>query len=550
MKTKSSNKKQSLIFVIFIFFCYLLFFTSLSGQSQQDVETPRKQLNQVQSNYGELFHQVQSSAIYKDSKQFPDMLPLKEPALIKEAYQKQKALADFNLKVFIEENFEQPKVSKHIQVKETVNIKEHVNSLWSLLSREGSSEINENSSLINLPHKYVVPGGRFNEIYYWDSYFTMLGLQASNKDELIRGMVKNFAYLIDNYGFIPNGNRTYFLSRSQPPFFALMVELLAEVEKNNSVYLEFLPSLEREYAFWMRGKQNLVNSQEDASERVVKLEEGVFLNRYWDELNTPRPEGYKEDLELAQHSDASSKELFRNIRAACESGWDFSSRWLEDKNELASIQTTNIIPIDLNSLLWKLESTIARIYYLKDNYKKAEEYNSYANARLKGIEKYLWNEKAEFFVDYDFIKETPRLNNLSLAAVYPLAFGIATKQQAFKVKEKLETDFLKEYGLMTTLNLTKEQWDGQKGWAPLQWLSIKGLQNYGYDLLAKKVATVWVKGNMVVFCKEHKMVEKYDVINAGGAEGGEYPLQDGFGWTNGVLLKISNEYLQLDYECK
>ena len=177
------------------------------------------------------------------------------------------------------------------------------------------------SSLVPLPHRYVVPVGRFREIYYWDSYFTMLGLEQSGRHDLVVDMVQNFAWLIDTFGHVPNGNRSYYLSRSQPPFFAAMVELLAERD-GERVYATYLPQLAREYAFWMDGVARLAPGS--AYRRVVRLKDGTILNRYWDDRETPREESYREDIETARTSTRPAHEVYRNLRAAAESGWDFS----------------------------------------------------------------------------------------------------------------------------------------------------------------------------------------------------------------------------------
>ena len=163
------------------------------------------------------------------------------------------------------------------------------------MTRKADKKI-KGSSLLPLPHPYIVPGGRFNEIYYWDSYFTMLGLQVSGRVDLIESMIDNFSHLIETVGFIPNGNRTYFMGRSQPPFYACMVELLAQ-SKGKKVYVKYLPFLEKEYAFWMKGVNRLKKTG-DAQKRVVKVKGGI-LNRYWDNFDAPRAEMYQDDIELS-----------------------------------------------------------------------------------------------------------------------------------------------------------------------------------------------------------------------------------------------------------
>ena len=187
--------------------------------------------------YGPLFENVQMQEIFPDQKTFADCVPIRKPSEIMADYQRLAKEPNFDLKAFVAANFTRPPNPDDITT--------HIKRLWRVLRREPAKPV-EGSSLLALPHPYIVPGGRFDEIYYWDSYFTMLGLRESDEIEMIENMMKNFASLIDRYGFIPNGNRSYYLSRSQPPFFSLMVELLAEA-KGNGVYVEYLPALQKEY---------------------------------------------------------------------------------------------------------------------------------------------------------------------------------------------------------------------------------------------------------------------------------------------------------------
>jgi alpha,alpha-trehalase len=335
-------------------------------------------------------------------------------------------------------------------------------------------------------------------------------------------MIKNFAYLIDQFGFIPNGNRTYFLSRSQPPYFSLMLDLLNDF--NTSIKpIDFLSQLEKEYNFWM-------------TNRSIVMPDGAILNRYDDTDPTPRPESYIEDIELAEKSYQNPHELFRNIRAACESGWDFSSRWLEKDHDLGSINTTNIIPVDLNCLLYFLETQLAKIHPTEGN-----SYLEKATNRKRAIEKYFWNEEQKFFCDFDLVKNLVR-QNLSLAGVFPLYFNLANSVQAESVAKLLGSSFLKTGGLLTTTSESGQQWDAPNGWAPLQWIAFVGLKNYGFKKLADQIKTNWIKLNESTFYKSGKFTEKYNVASLDEETGGgEYPNQDGFGWTNGVYLSFKKE---------
>jgi alpha,alpha-trehalase len=479
-----------------------------------------------------LFEDVQMQKVFSDGKIFVDCVVKTDVQFILDEYEKLKSTADFKLKDFVFQYFELPKTFSADVVQQSLSIEDHITRLWNVLTRQPDEAC---GSLIPLPHSYVVPGGRFGEVYYWDSYFTMLGLHVSGKFDIIENMVKNFAHLIYESGFVPNGNRTYYLSRSQPPFFSLMVQLLASI-KGEEILIDYLPALEREYAYWMNGSE-LLNKQNNAVDHVVQMCNGSVLNRYWDALDTPRPESYREDVELA-HSHPHPKILYRHLRAGAESGWDYSCRWFKSVENFETIHTTEIIPVDLNCLLYNLEHTIATAHQLNGNSSAAVNFIKRAEQRKQSIHKYCWNETLRFFTDYDFINEEQK-SVKSLAAAAPLYFGIATRQQAEAVASILEKEFLNDGGLITTLHETGQQWDAPNGWAPLQWMSINGLENYNLHSLAKTIEKRWVQLNKDVFARTGKLMEKYNVVNTHlEAGGGEYDGQDGFGWTNGVLLAL------------
>jgi len=482
---------------------------------------------------GNLFEAVQLQGIFEDGKTFPDCLPKRSLEEIARDYEAQKDIANFDLKKFVLQHFTVPATAtSHYKSDPEKTTSQHIHNLWNELTRQPDASA---GSLISLPHPYIVPGGRFREIYYWDSFFTLLGLKVSGRTDLIQHMVKNFAYLIDTVGYIPNGNRTYYLGRSQPPFFALMVNVLAGLKKN--ILPTYLPQLEKEYNFWMRGSTE-VSATQPAMHHVVRMPDGSLLNRYWDEHDTPRPESYKEDVELARHAIQKPEVLYRHLRAAAESGWDFSSRWFKDENVFATIHTTEIIPVDLNCLLFYLEKLISQAQHESGNQTQATKFLQLSNARKAAIRTYCWNAKQNFFVDYDFVAHQQK-QSLTLAAVFPLYFELATPEQAMGVETMLRTQFLKAGGLTTTLFNSSQQWDAPNGWAPLQWMAYCGLRNYGFDDLAAELKTRWLRTNDKVYAETGKMMEKYNVYsNQAEGGGGEYPNQDGFGWTNGVYLAM------------
>ncbi|MCB0663470.1 MAG: trehalase, partial [Saprospiraceae bacterium] len=422
--------------------------------------------------YGELFNDVQLQAIFPDSKTFTDCTPKSDAKNILVSYDAAKKNPDFDLLAFVMEHFEMPATpTGNFTADNTRPVEEHIELLWDVLKREKDKDI-PGSSLLPLPYPYIVPGGRFNEIYYWDSFFTMQGLKVSGRVDMIESMVKNFAWLIDTVGFIPNGNRTYFLGRSQPPFFAQMVDLLAEL-KGKDIYKEYLPALEKEYAFWMDRKKEGPAAQR----RTFLTDSGALVNRYWDDQPVPRQESYKEDVEDAQKYKGDKEDFYRNIRAACESGWDFSARWLSDPMKLHTIQTTKLIPVDLNCLLYGLEVTLQHAYnHLGMKEKGTGMYNK-SKERAAAIFAYCWNEKEGFYFDYHIEKkETTPIK--SLAGIFPLYFKLATAKQAERCATYLKEHFLKAGGLVTTPIHSGQQWDAPNGWAPLQYMAYKGLKNY------------------------------------------------------------------------
>ncbi len=477
-------------------------------------------------------------AVFPDGKTFVDCIPKQPEAEIEKRYQKQKDEPGFDLREFVLDNYNLPaKIDINYSSNLQKSVSENIESLWAVLTRNPEPA---KGSLIELPFPYIVPGGRFGEIYYWDSYFTMLGLQVSGRYDMIENMVKNFAYFIDRFGFIPNGNRKYFLGRSQPPFFSLMIALLEEI-KGEDIISTYLPQLHKEYDFWMKGAAEL-SQDNNKKDHVVLLPGGEIMNRYWDAFDTPRPESYREDVELAELSKRKPAEIYRHLRAGAASGWDYSCRWFKDENEFTSINTADIVPVDLNCLLLNLEEKIATGYQYIKNETAATQFLKAAEKRRLAIQKYCWNEDAGFYFDFDQDARNQK-NIFSLAALYPLFFKLASKEQAEKMLPVIEQRFLHEGGLISTLNTTGQQWDAPNGWAPLHWIAITGLENYGYLGLAKTIATRWIKLCTDVFSRTGKLMEKYNVVNTQlEAGGGEYPGQDGFGWTNGVLLALIKKY--------
>ena len=498
-------------------------------------------LYDASSDLGPLFHDVQMARVFPDSKTFVDARPRSAPERIAALYATERTKPGFDLAAFVHEHFDAPPpAATGARSDTTQSMEAHIRGLWPSLTRPANAP-DRRSSLIPLPGQYVVPGGRFREVYYWDSYFTMLGLIEDGRLDLVKNMLDGFASLVRTVGHIPNANRTYYLSRSQPPFFAAMVGLYATAT-DTARALEYLDVLEAEHAFWMAGADSVKPGT--AARRVVRLPDGALLNRYWDDRPEPRPESHREDYTLAQRvPEAARTALYRNLRAAAESGWDFSSRWMRDPSDLRTLETTDLVPIDLNSLLYHAERTIAALRRVRGragDAAVAAQYASAAEARRRALLAAAYDSASGFFYDVRWRTGERVTDRPTMAAAAPLFFGLATPEQGRAVAARLGRDFLAPGGFVTTLIRSGQQWDAPNGWPPLQWMGVQAVHAYGRDDIAVDARTRWLALNRRAYLVTGKMTEKYDVTDLSKrAGGGEYPAQDGFGWTNGVARAMS-----------
>lgn len=480
--------------------------------------------------FGPLFAAVQERGLFADSKTFADATPRYPAAEILSDWQGEATGNDAALRAFVASRFDLPaeNVPPPLSARP---LAPHIFALWEELTRTATCA--SGSSEIALPEPFVVPGGRFRELYYWDSYFTMLGLARSGRQDLIEDMIANFGSLLDRFGCIPNGTRSYYLTRSNPPFFHLMANL--SQEKSESARRRRLRWMLIEHAFWMEGDHAL--APDTQARRVVRLGDGSLLNRYWDECDAPRDESWREDVTLAALAKGRVPgELWRDVRAAAESGWDFSSRWLKDGKSLVTIRTTQIVPIDLNCLLYGLEKSIAREAALIGDQSVAVKFEAFAKARHAAIDAHLWNAAQGHYADFDLGSKTT-CDQLTAAAAFPLFAGVADQARARQSVNALNT-LLRPGGLVTTSIPTGEQWDAPNGWAPLQWIAVAGLRRYGEIALADAIANRWLAMVEDQYLATGQLLEKYDVEQLGVGTGGEYVTQTGFGWTNGVALEL------------
>jgi len=486
-----------------------------------------------------LFDDVQRAEIFEDQKTMTDLIPLFPVSEIKQKYETSKFESNFDLKSFVLSNFEFLP-NKTPEEMDKLPILDHIERLWDYLEYSAKENI---GTLLQLPNPYIVPGGRFKEFFYWDSYFVLLGLQVSKRTDMMKNIVENCSYLIQNLGFVPNASRNYFLSRSQPPFFSLMVTLLAETLNDENIYKKYYDSLKKEYKFWMDDEGEITDfSGWKAVKRLIKIPDGNILNRYYDAENLPRPESYLIDIKDNEkrriNNTNITNEFYRCLRSACESGWDFSSRWFADNKNIETIETLNISQIDLNCLLWHLESILAKTSKLVEDKQNENFYLKRAEQRKQMINKCFWDENAKIYRDFHLKKQTVTESE-HIASLYPLYIGIASEEQANYMAENVRNKFLQAGGLLTTTNNTGQQWDSPNAWAPLQWIGYVSMSNYGFLDLANEIKTNWCKNVERVYENIGKLTEKYNAIDISQfAGGGEYPNQDGFGWTNGVYQKF------------
>jgi len=426
---------------------------------------------------------------------------------------------------------------------------------------------------IGLPNAFVSPNDSIfrNDQFYWDSYFTILGLVSSGRKEhvvLAKGMVDNLVYLYKRFGIIPSRNRIYNLGISQIPFLTSMI--LEVFEKTHDfAWLERTAAVAEEelHNVWMDGKRAQIVSRQGscaASDTILrKFRAAAFSDvlKNFHPLRVPMLTPIVSELFPDQFSDleplpkgfepakarAEKRMVYKGLSRYCdhhithltaehESGWDMTSRFND--------HCLNYLPIDLNSCLYKYASDLAAIFRLIEKHDKARKFSAMAYRRKKVINELMWNNKSGFFFDYDFIN-LRQSRFFSLAGFYPMWAGIATKAQAEKMRRCLRI-FECAGGLANTkkteLSHEFKQWDYPNGWPNQQWLVIKGLLNYGYSNDAERIAIKWLDLNKKMFNKTNKFWEKYDVVNCTIGKSGSYPTQSGFGWTNSVFVKLVNKF--------
>ena len=463
-----------------------------------------------------LFVDLHRSGLWPDQKAISDSILTAPAAEIVAAYQTESAAAPVDLARFYARFFKPARgAGDSYRTDPAHGPKAHLAAIWPHLTRPADDPA-ERSSRVALPHPYVVVGGRFQEAYYWDSYFTQLGLLKSGQHGLVRNMLDNFAHAIVTFGHIPNGFRAYFLTRSQPPFFAAMVQDYGRATGNlAAAYAAYLPAMEAEYRYFTTSAHTVGG-----------------LARYWDEASGPRVEMYGHDLDWLRFA-KDHPDYFRNLRAACESGWDFSSRWMADPADIGTIRTTDFWAVDLNCLLLRYEEILAEA-------SGNAAYGRAADARRKAIAERFFDPARGYFFDVEIATGLPSPRTTA-AGMFALYAGAASPDQARRSVAWMQAHLLATGGLLTTDITNGQQWDSPNGWAPLNWIAVQGLRRYGFDDLAEDLRRRWLATCDAVFHASGKFVEKYNVLDPLAASGGgEYALQDGFGWSNGVYLDLAD----------
>jgi alpha,alpha-trehalase len=383
----------------------------------------------------------------------------------------------------------------------------HIDHYWQKLTRKSTKN---NSTLIALPNPYVVPSlgnnhFAFEEQYYWDSYFTAIGI---DDEKLVEGMLENLIFMFEEFGMIPNGNRYYLTSRSQPPILTTFIfHVFEKYNKSTDWLKKHIAIAKREYTKVWTCKVHPHHRE---------VYEG--LSRYYD-IN------HLHDL------------------AEAESGWDMTPRFKR--------QCLDYLPVDLNCLLYKYEADFAKAAHILNDESEEKIWHYAAESRKKSIINLMWNKRKAFFFDYNYIDKVQG-NVYSLAGYYVLWAGIADEYHAKKLVMQL-SKFEKIGGLSTTFGSfmyaplfgsTKTQWAYPNGWAPLHYFATEGLEKYGYNNEAKRIAQKWLRTNNDWFHKHGEFLEKYNVVNPKlPPSDGLYPSQTGFGWTNGVFTYFANKYV-------
>ncbi|XP_022911040.2 trehalase-like [Onthophagus taurus] len=520
---------------------------------------------------GDLLNTVQMARVFPDSKTFVDLsLSHKKDEVLKnfEIFMENSNQNpnQSDVKKFVGENFvegkelenwvphdynEHPNILNKISDASIKNLTAEINARWPKLGRKVVEDVKINPnehSLIYVPNGFIIPGGRFKEFYYWDSYWIVRGLLICEMYETAKGILGNFLSIVDKFGFIPNGGRVYYLQRSQPPLLTKMVKDYYDATKDLTWVSSNIEIVIKELEWWLNKRFVSVNL-EDKSYRMAA---------YTSASLGPRPESYSEDIATVQifESDEKKQYVFNQLKSAAESGFDFSTRWIFDENgthfaNISFTETSRVIPVDLNAILYGAFNDLSYLCSILSKSDQEKRWKNEADSLKDAISNVLWDENDGIWYDFDNKLKRRRafFAASNLAPLWTQAYDTTkSKEYGMKAAGYLVREKITSYkgGIPTTLYNSNEQWDFPNAWPPLQSIVVNGLRSTEAQEamdLAKTFAENFVEAARIGFERENAFFEKYDAVQQGQyGGGGEYQVQTGFGWTNGVVLEFIDLY--------
>jgi len=411
----------------------------------------------------------------------------------------------------------------------------HIETHWHKLVKTSAGA--RGSSLLRTPYPFLIPAGRFREAYYWDTAFGIDGLIATGRLELARMQADNFLELIRRFGFVPNGNRDYYLSRSQPP---LSSHLVRAVVAASDAEIRAAGDAGRAAALrdWVRERAVPLLASEFVdfwSDPQTRFDAASGLHRHWDALDVKRPERYSEDDEAALGK------TLRDVRAMAESGLDFTILYTgpSGRNEISMFA-----PVMLNALLAQFAADVAWLAQFAGMAEPQRRFAQLAAARRASIDRHLWDEDAGLYRSLHLQTRRPS-SGIGFTAFAPLFTGIATQRQAERVLHATQA-LLRRGGIAGSSHFdSPHQWDGDNGWAPAQVMAVRGLQRYGFDAAAHDIARRWIDALAAVFATHGGFFERINVttLDLPGRKAHQYPVQEGFLWTNSSFAWMATDVL-------
>ena len=412
---------------------------------------------------------------------------------------------------------------------------DHIETHWSKLVKTSAGA--RGSSLLRTPYPFLIPAGRFREAYYWDTAFGIDGLIATGRLELARMQADNFLELIRRFGFVPNGNRDYYLSRSQPPMSSRLVRAVVEAseaenrERGDEARASTLQAWVRERALPLLASEFL----DFWSDPETRFDAATGLHHHWDALEVKRPERYSEDEE------ADLGKTLRDVRAMAESGLDFTILYAgpSGKNEMSGFA-----PVMLNSMLAQFADNVAWLARFVGMEELKDRFCALAAQRRAAIDRHLWDEEGGYYRSL-YLEAGRRSSGVGFTVFAPLFTGIASPQQAERVL-RAARPLLRRGGIAGSSRFDSlHQWDGDNGWAPAQVMAVQGLRRYGFEAEARDIAGRWIEALTTVFEKHGGFFERINVetLDLPVRKGHQYPVQEGFLWTNSSFVWMATEVL-------